>query len=175
MAEGLRLGRGLSISRGDIIRRITLTVSAILVFTRVGYADDARAAAQKALDAFCSLNLRYIETIFDATRTTCRIVTYRQGLIIVFTAEKPVFRVPAARKAWAIVAVSAAGKTIRDMGGSLFGIDYVGLTDSEQEQLGKAARLPASFAEELQAGLYNGTEDANAAVERLDKRLHLEQ
>ena len=53
--------------------------------------------------------------------------------MIVFTAEHPVFRVPAARKAWAIVAVLAAGKTIRDKRGSLIGIDYGGLTDSEQQ------------------------------------------
>ena len=55
-------------------------------------------AVQKTLDAFCGLNLRYIEELFDATRTTCRITSYRQGLIILFTAEKPVFRIPAGRR-----------------------------------------------------------------------------
>jgi hypothetical protein len=41
--------------------------------------------------------------MFDATRTTCRIISYRRGMMILFTAEQPVFRVPAARKAWAIL------------------------------------------------------------------------
>jgi hypothetical protein len=94
--------------------------------------------------------------------------------MIVFTAEQPVFRVPAARKAWAMVVVATAGKTIRDLGGSLIGIDYVGLTDSEQAKSGKLARLPASYAEQLQAALHDGKIEAGVALENLDRRLRLE-
>jgi hypothetical protein len=35
----------------------------------------------------------------------------------------------------------AAGYTIRDKGGSLFGVDYIGLGDTD----GKMVRLPACF------------------------------
>ena len=142
---------------------------------------EQKALVQQALDAFCGLNLRYIDAVSDAAgtteyyRTTCRIHSYRKGLIIVFTAKLPVFRVPATRKAWAMAAVLTAGKTIRDLGGSLIGVDYVGLTDSEQAQSGKVARLPASFAEDLQASVHDGKVDAGVAMENLDRRLRLER
>jgi hypothetical protein len=137
---------------------------------------EQKALALQAQDAFCGLNLRYIEAIsegtgFNVTRTTCRIASYRKGLMILFTAEQPVFRVPATRKAWAMIAVLSAGKTIRDLGGSLIGVDYVGLTDSEQAQSGKIVRLPASFAEQLQAAVHDGKVDALVALENLDRRL----
>ena len=122
----------------------TIAFSVALGFALPCRGGDLSDAVQKTLDAFCGLNLRYIEKLFDATRTTCRITSYRQGLIILFTAEKPVFRVPAGRKAWAMVAVVTAGKTIRDLGGSILGIDYVGLTDSEQAKSGKVVRFPVS-------------------------------
>ena len=142
--------------------------------------EEEKALALQAQDAFCGLNLRYIQAIFDVTgfdvtRTTCRITSYRKGLMILFTAERPVFRVPATRKAWAMTAVLAAGKTIRDLGGSLIGVDYVGLTDTEQTQSGKIARLPASFAEQLQAAVHDGKIDALVALENLDRRLRLER
>jgi hypothetical protein len=132
---------------------------------------DLTAAAKRALDAFCGLNLHYIEALFDAVHTTCRIVGYRHSLMILFTAEGPVFSVPAARKAWAAAVVITAGKTIRDMGGYLIGLDYVGLTDSEQAKSGKVARFSASFAEQLQAAIHDGKVDAIAAVDDLDRRL----
>jgi hypothetical protein len=153
---------------------VALVFSAILALAIPSRGADLSTAVQKAFDAFCELNLRYIEALFDATRTTCRITGYRHGSIIVFTAEQPVFRVPAARKVWAMAAVLTAGKTIRDLGGSLIGIDYVGLTDSEQAKSGKVARLPASFAEQLQAAIHDGKVDAAVALENLDRRLRLE-
>ncbi len=134
---------------------------------------DRAATVQKAFDAFCALNLRYIEALFDATRTTCRIASYRQGSMILFIAEQPVFRIPAARKAWGMATVLTAGKTIRDLGGSLIGIDYVGLTDSEQAKRGKVWRFPASFAEHLQAEVHDGNVNTDVAVEDLDRRLRL--
>jgi hypothetical protein len=103
-----------------------------------------------------------------------RITGYRDGLMILFTAEQPVFRIPAARKAWVMIAVLTAGKTIRDMGGNLIGIDYVGLTDAEQTKSSKFARLPASFAEQFQAADHDGKIDGTVGVENLDKRLRLE-
>jgi hypothetical protein len=174
-----RRSRRIDIVR-DTLRRVRLPALVGLAFsTALGFAMPSRGAdlttaVQKAFDAFCGLNLRYIEALFDATRTTCRITSYRDGLIILFTAEQPVFRIPAARKAWAMVAVATAGKTIRDLGGNLIGVDYVGLTDSEQAKSGKVARLPASFAEELQAAVHDGRIDAGVAVENLDRRLRLE-
>jgi hypothetical protein len=39
--------------------------------------------------------------------------------MILFTAEPSVFRIPAARKGWALAAVLTAGFTIRDRGGFL--------------------------------------------------------
>lgn len=152
----------------------TIAFSVALGFALPCRAGDLSDAVQKTLDAFCGLNLRYIEELFDATRTTCRITSYRQGLIMLFTAEKPVFRVPAGRKAWAMVAVLTAGKTIRDLGGSILGIDYVGLTDSEQAKSGKVVRFPASFAEQLQAAVHDGKIDGAVAIEDLDRRLRLE-
>jgi hypothetical protein len=113
--------------------------------------------------------------VFDATRTTCRIIGYRHSSMILFTAERPVFSVPAARKAWGAAVVLTAGKTIRDLGGYLIGVDYVGLTDSEQAKSGKVARLPASFAERLQAAIHDGKVDAIAAVNDLDRRLQLKR
>src|SRR5262249_21084774 len=92
--------------------------------------------------------------------------------IILFTAEVPVFQVASVRKAWATAVVIAAGKTIRDRGGFLLGIDYVGLTDSELVKSGKIVRFPASFAERLQAAIHDGKIDV--AIEDLDKRLRLE-
>jgi hypothetical protein len=149
--------------------------------SRVHGAQVLRAAARPGLfSPQKAPNMRYIKSAFDAAgttefyRTTCRIDSYREGLIILFTAEQPVFRVAAARKAWAMAAVAAAGKTIRDFGGSLFGVDYVGLTDSEQARGGKVARLPASFAEELQASVHDGKVDAIVAMENLDRQLRLE-
>ena len=161
------------------LRKLTAPAAALVFSTVLSFAmpsrgGDPSAAVQKAFEAFCGLNLRYIEALFDATRTTCRITSYRDGLMIVFTAEQPVFRIPAARKAWGMVAVLAAGKTIRDMGGNLIGIDYVGLTDAEQTESGKIARLPASFAEQLQDEVHDGKIDSSAAVEKLEKRLRLE-
>jgi hypothetical protein len=73
-----------------------------------------------------------------------------------------------------MIAVLTAGKTIRDMGGNLIGIDYVGLTDAEQTKTSKFARLPASFADQFQAGVHDGQIDGTVAVENLDKRLRLE-
>ena len=138
------------------------------------------AATEKMFDAFCNMNLRYIESAFDAAnvasaygRTTCRIVSYRQSLMILFTAEPPVFRIPAARKAWGLIAVSTAGLNIRDHGGFLFGVDYVGLTDSEQAKNHKAAPLPASYAEQLQAAVHDEKVEVADAMEDLDRRLHL--
>lgn len=147
--------------------------------TRVASGDgDLLDAASKMLDAFCGMNLRYIDSAFDAAnvggaygRTTCRIVSYRESSMILFTAEKPVFRIPAARKAWALIAVATAGKTIRDLGGELIGIDYVGLTDSEQAKGNKVALLPASYAEKLQAALHDGKVEVADALEDLDSRL----
>ena len=130
-----------------------------------------RDAVERAFDAFCGLNLRYVEAMFDAVPTTCRVVAYHKSAMILFMAEGPVFSVPAARKAWAAAVALSAGKTIRDLGGSLIGVDYVGLTDSEQVKVGKIARFPASFAEHLQAAIHDGKVDALVAVGNLDKRL----
>jgi hypothetical protein len=82
--------------------------------------------------------------------------------MILFTAEQPVFRIPAARKAWAMVAVLTAGKTIGELRGNLIGVDYVGLTDSEQAKSGKVARLSASFAEQRQAAVHDDKVDVTA-------------
>jgi hypothetical protein len=155
-------------------RIVWLTFSAALGFATPSRGGDLSDAMDKTFEAFCGMNLRYIEPMFNATRTTCRITGYRHGLIILFTAEQPVFRIPAARKAWAMVVVLTAGKTIRDLGGNLIGIDYIGLTDSEQAKSSKVARLPASFAEQLQAAVHDGKVDVPVAVEDLDRRLHLE-
>jgi hypothetical protein len=166
--------------RVDARRNLTMQVltalvfSAVLAFGMASRGADLSVSTQKAFDAFCGRNLRYIEALFDATRTTCRTTGYLHGSMIVFTAEQPVFRVPAARKAWVMAAVLTAGKTIRDLGGSLIGIDYVGLTDSERAKSGKVARLPASFADHLQAAVHDGKIDAAVAVEDLDPRLRFE-
>jgi hypothetical protein len=132
---------------------------------------DLSDATERAFDAFCGLNLRYIEAMFDATRTTCRITGYLHSLMILFIAEQPVFSVPATRKAWVAAVVLTAGKTIRDLGGYLIGVDYVGLTDRELTKSGRVARLRASFAEQLQAAVHDGKVDAIVAVGDLDRRL----
>ena len=57
------------------------------------------AKARKMLDAFCGMNLRYMETALtemaaqsEAYQTTCRITSYRKGLIIIFTTSiRPAF------------------------------------------------------------------------------------
>ena len=152
-----------------------LALGSAIAFSVPARAVNLHFAAQKALDAFCALNVRYIELLFDATRTSCHIVRYREGLMVVLTAEQPVFRNASARRAWAIVTVSAAGKTIRDQGGSLLGIDYVGLTDSEEARAGKLVRLPASYAEKIQAEIHDGKIDVATAVENLDSQLRLER
>jgi hypothetical protein len=142
---------------------------------------DSSAAAQRALDAFCEMNLSLADAMFDAAsarkeyRTTCRITSYREGLLILFTADQPIFRVPAARKSWALAMVLTAGWTIRDRGGMLIGVDYIGLTDSEQIQSGKIARLPASYAEHLQSAVHDGKIDVAVAMDNLDRRLRLER
>jgi hypothetical protein len=133
-------------------------------------------ATQQLLDSFCGLNLRTMDSLaaglkfdnFEKVRTTCRIDAYgKKGLIMTFTAGLPVFRIPATRKSWAGIVMIAAGYTIRDKGGSLFGVDYIGLGDSD----GKMVRLPASYAEDMQAAIHDGKIDAVAALEQLDKRM----
>ncbi len=139
-------------------------------------ADPDPSKVQQLLDAFCGLNLRTMSSLaaglkfdeFEEARTTCRITAYgKKGLIMVFTASLPVFRIPAVRKSWAIIVVITAGKTIRDQGGSLFGVDYIGLGDSD----GKIVRLPASYAEKFQADIHDGKLDPIVALDKLDKRL----
>ena len=133
-------------------------------------------ATQQLLDSFCGLNLRTMDSLaaglkfdnFEKVRTMCRIDAYgKKGLIMTFTAGLPVFRIPATRKSWAGIVMIAAGYTIRDKGGSLFGVDYIGLGDSD----GKMVRLPASYAENMQAAIHDGKIDAVAALEQLDKRM----
>jgi hypothetical protein len=57
-------------------RRLTtvaLVFSVVMAFAMPSRGGDLPAAVQKTLDAFCGMNLRYIEALFNATRTTCRV------------------------------------------------------------------------------------------------------
>jgi hypothetical protein len=55
-------------------------VSAVLAFAIPSRGADPSAAVQKAFEAVCGLHLRYIEALFDATRTMFRITGYRDRL-----------------------------------------------------------------------------------------------
>jgi hypothetical protein len=145
---------------------------------------DRSAELRKAFDAFFGMNLRHMDAELTEMaprseavyKTTCRITGYRKGLIIIFTAEKPIFRVPSVRKPWALFVTMVAAVTIRDYGGSLLGVDYIGLTDIELDRDSKVAPpISAAFAEKLQRAVHDGKLDAAVAMEDLDRHLRLER
>lgn len=137
---------------------------------------DVREVVRLAYDGLCARIVAQVDVILNEsgwpTRTRCVVGADHKRVVLMFAADQPVFAVAAARRAWAMVVVLAAGKAIRESAD--LRVEDLGLTDSALLERRKMAHIAASFASQLQADVYAGRRSGAAAIDEIDARLRLE-
>jgi hypothetical protein len=135
----------------------------LLAVVRVGAAADDRALQWKGA---CSEVEAYANTLFDATRTKCGAA---KGGIFAVVAEKPVFSVPAAKKAWVLIIVGAVGKIANDHPG--LGCTALVMSDADTARQRRGYSLPCSTAKSLQRDISSGKLSVETAWKQIDTSL----
>jgi hypothetical protein len=147
------------------------SVFALLVLTAPAFSGQAAFSSDQALIpmGLCEEMGHLVNVMVDYTITKCIPALSNKGTNFIFISEQPVFSVEASKKAWLIVVVSVAGKTLNDK--SSYKADKIFVGDVSMVKERHFYTVPAALAKSLQPKLYNGQISAEAMWGRITSAL----
>lgn len=127
--------------------------------------------SQKTGEALCAEMSNTINTIVDFTKTICFPAAGKDKNTYSFmlASEQPVMQIPDAKKAWVLIAVSAAGYSLNQH--PQIKTDEIMLTDAMMTKMHKVQTIPAKLAKELQAKMSTDQMTPDAAYSQISANL----